>query len=353
MEIIPFEKLNVTTMTLVIKLEGFISTDIAFQLLPISRVEINQTRESSKCKLPHCKIPGSILSMRYRGNVRGIIRNKSDPFKNAVTIDISTTKKNISLKLSSFSIQMCGASSREDGIEAATHIINHLTNLQNILNKMKENPEMTKNTIDWIKQNTKGDKTDKPLWKQIKYLNVDMNIYSPIKENLIIKPKTEIPNNLDSNIANFLLSMANDFIYHGDFCSKLDYISKLEKIIEEPLKISQVDEAMVNYNFSLGFQVDRAKLNQYIDGQQGFVSRFNNALSSSVTIDLPYEPPEGTFLKRRKNKIPHTTFLIYRSGSCTLSSVNNTILKPAYYSFMNLITQLRPFIEYKPLTDSH
>jgi hypothetical protein len=352
MEIIPFEKLNVTTMTLVIKLEGSVFTDVAFQLLPIYRVEINQTRESSKCKLPHSKIPGSILSMRYRGNIRGIIRNKSDPFKNAVTIDISTTKKNISLKLSSFSIQMCGASSIADGLEAATHTINHLMTVQKILNKMQENAEMTQNIIKWIKKYTKGEKISKPVWTTIKCINVDLNVYTPKEENCIIRPQFNTPGSFDPEIYDFLLSMADDFIYHNDFCSKLDYIAGLKKIIEEPLRILQTDEAMVNYNFSLGFQVDRVKLNEYIDGQEGFVSRFNNALSSSVTIELPYHPPEGTFLKRRKNKIPHTTFLIYRSGSCTLSSANNTILEPAYYTFMNLISQLKPYIEYKPVVEA-
>jgi len=350
MEIIPFEKLNVTTMTLVIKLKGSINTDFAFQLLPISRIEINQKRETTKCKLPHCKVPGSILSMRYRGNVRGIIRNKSDPFKNAVTIDISTKKKNISLKLASFSIQMCGASSREDGIEAATHIISHLKNLQNIIDKMQQNPEITENIINWIKESTKGPEVDKPLWKNVEFVNVFMNIFSPKKENLIIRPEN-LPDHLDKEIAYFLLSMADDFIYHSDLCSKLDYIYKIKNIIEEPLEINEVNEAMVNYNFSLGFEVDRIKLNQFIDGQQGFISRFNNALSSSVTIELPYTPSGETFLKKRKNKVPHTTFLIYRSGSCTLSSVNNIILKPAYYSFMNIISKLKPYIEYKRTTE--
>lgn len=347
MEIIPFEDLNVTTMTLVIKLEGSVNTDSAFLLLPIHRIEIFHTRESTKCKLPHCKKPGSILSMRYRGNIRGIIRNKSDAFKNAVTIDISTTKKNISLKLSQFSIQMCGASSREDGLEAATHIINHLTNIQKILDKMNENSNLTNETIDWIKINTKGTELEKPIWKTKQYIRVNMNIYSPQKEHTIISPNLPIPSEFDPNIVSFLLSMAEDFIYHGDFCAKLDFISTMKKIIDEPLKICQMNEAMVNYNFSLGFEVNRSKLNRFIDGQEGFVSRYDNALSSSVTVELPYVPQEGTFIKKRKNKIPHTTFLIYRSGSCTLSSANNIILEPAYYSFMNLISQLRPFIEYK------
>ena len=82
---------------------------------------------------------------------------------------------------------------------------------------------------------------------------------------------------------------------------------------------AMIAEAMVNYNYSLGFEVDRTRLNQFIDGQNGFISRYNNALANSVTIELPYDPPKGTAIKRRKNKVPHHTFLVYKSGSVTQS----------------------------------
>src|SRR5438270_847055 len=105
MNIIPYERLNVTTMTLIMSLNNEVNAELAFHLLPIKRIDVVRKKETSKFKLTHCNIPGSILSMRFRKNVRGVIRNKSTPFKNAVTIDISTKKKNISLKLSAFSIQ--------------------------------------------------------------------------------------------------------------------------------------------------------------------------------------------------------------------------------------------------------
>lgn len=346
MNITAYEKLSVTTMTLVMTLSNGVNTEAAFQLLPITRIAIHQTRESSKCKLPHCEIPGSILSMRYRGNVRGVIRSKSDPFKNAVTIDISTSRKNISLKLSSFSIQMCGASSREDGIEAANHVISHLCNIQSVLNKIQDNPDGTREAIDWVKIITRGEIIEKPLWEEKQFINVALRIYRPLSDHSIIKPMITIPENLDKDITLFILSLCDDFIYHSDMCRKLDFIPNIHTIIDEPLQLKNVDEAMVNYNYSLGFEVDRARLNQFIDGQNGFISRYNNALATSVTIELPYEPPAGTSIKRRKNKIPHHTFLVYRSGSVTQSGPGGRLMEDAYYLFMNTIVQLQPYIQY-------
>ena len=348
MEIRPFESLRVTTETLVITLTSGVNVDAAFHLLPITRIEIKQTRESSKCKLPHCEIPGAILSMRYCGQTRGVIKTKASPFKNAVTIDISTVTKNISLKLSSFTMQMCGASSRDDGIEAATHVLNHLRAIQVILDKMHADPQKTAETMSWIKNVTRARPVEKPQWGEISCPNVTLRVYRPIPEFEITKPLVVIPDNLDPDVVMFLLTLCDDFIYHGDYCRKLDRIINIQTIIDEPLELQNVDEAMVNYNYPLGFEVDRSALNRFIDGQNGFVSRYNNELVTSVTIELPYEPRKGTMIKRRKNKVPHITFLAYRSGSITQSGPGGQIMRDSYYLFMETIAQLRPYIEYNP-----
>lgn len=350
MEITPFEQLPITTMTLVLTLNNSIHMEAAFHLLPITRISIQQTRESSKCKLPHCSVPGSILSMRYHNNVRGIIRSNAKPFKNAVTIDISTVKKNISLKLSPFSIQMCGASSREDGIEAATHVINHLTNIQKILDLMNENPNETKEVIEWLKNITQGEFVERSNYEVQQLSNCVLRIYRPENDHLINKQIDFIPSHLNQTIVQFLLPMVSDFIYHNDLCRKLEYILTLKSVIETPLIIQHINEAMVNYNYSLGFEVDRVRLNEAIDGKNGFISRYNNALSTSVICELIYEAEYEVAIKRRKNKIPHHTFLIYRSGSVTQSGPGGKSMRNAYYLFRSAINELRPYIEYKQPT---
>lgn len=347
MSIVPFENHNITTMTMVITLNSAVNTEAAFLLLPITRVNIVQTRESSKCKLPHCAIPGSILSMRYRENIRGIIRNNSKPFKNSVTIDISTIRKNINLKLSSTTIQMCGASSREDGVEAATHIINHLKYTQQIADMMQSNVDHTNEIVEWIKEITYGELVDRPIYEERKIGAITMRIYKPTKERAIARPQIEIPAHFDTNITRFLLALVDDFIYHADMCHKLDLATSIKDVIDDELEVKQVDEAMVNYNYPLGYEVDRIRLAELINSRSGFTSHFDNALDTSVTIELPYDPPVGMAIKRRKNKIPHSTFLVYKSGSVTQSGPGGQIMKDAYYTFMRNINELRQYIEYK------
>lgn len=350
MNIIPYEDLHVTTITMIMTLNNGVNTEVAFHLLPITRIAVQQTRESSKCKLPHCSIPGSILSMRHRSSVRGVIRSINKPFKNAVTIDISTVKKNISLKLSSFSIQICGASSRDDGIEAANHVINHLRNVQRVLNKIHEDPQKALETIAWVKGASQGPATERPNWEERHYPNVILRIYRPSTDFSIVTPTAPIPNNLDPDVISFLISLSDDFIYHGDLCRKLDFIPNIHSVINEPLELETVDEAMVNYNYSLGFEVDRARLNELIDGRNGFISRYNNALATSVTIELPYEPLPGRAIKRRKNKVPHMTWLVYKSGSVTQSGPGGELMRDGYYLFVNTMRELQPYIQYNAET---
>lgn len=349
-DVTPYENLNVTTMTLVMSLTGGINVEAAFHLLPITRVDVKNLRKTTKCRIPHCDIPGAILSMRYgtktMTHVRGIIKTKAKPFKNAVTIDISTKVKNISLKLSAFSIQMCGASSKEDGIEAAEHVINHLWRIQSILNKMHKNPNQTQKVIDWVKQVTIGEPIIKHTWITRNINKVNLRIHKTLNATSVYKYNHDIPDTLDKDIALFALSFCDDFMYYEDMIRELDYLPNITNVIEPPLSIRQVDEAMVNYNYTLGFEIDRDILNAMIDGHDGFISRYNNALVTCVTIELPYVTPQNMTIKRRKGKIPHHTFLVYRSGSVTQSGPGGELMKQAYYQFMNTISQLLPNIIY-------
>jgi len=343
----PFEQMRITTMTLVISLNAPVDIITAFHLLPITRVDITQNREASKCYLPHCSTPGAILSVRFRESIRGVIRNDSKPFKNAVTIDISSTRKNISIKLSSSTIQMCGASSRNDGEEAAKFLVEHLLRMQGMLDRMQADPEKMQEMIEWVKNNTRGDTIEKPMVYQICAPNLTLNVTGKTQDHEIkamTNVEHEVDSTFDKEILDFLLSLTPDFLYHSDFCHKLDYVQRVKIIDTDSLALKHVNEAMVNYNYSLGFQVDRQALNLHMDGVNGFISRYNNALRDSVTIDLIYEPLADSTIKRRKNKIPHHTFLIYRSGSVTQSGPGGQLMKDAYYLFMNTILEIRPLI---------
>jgi hypothetical protein len=355
MQIVPFTDLKITTMTMVITLAASVNKDVVFHLLPITRIPVTQKRATSKCKLPHSDQPGTIFSVRHKGNVRGIIRTNSGPFKNAVTIDISTTVKNLSVKLSPTSVQLTGASSREDGVEATTHVINHILNIQRLIERIRADTDATADAIEWVKDSTRGVLCEREYQVIKKCSNVTLKITRISYDHSITKPAISTPQHLDHELVSLFLSLSDDFLYHSDFCRKLDLLPLVPNAVDQvedhpPLNIEHVNAAMVNYNYSLGFEVDRARLNMFINNNNGFISRFNNEFTNCVTVELPYEPPPGATIKRRKNKVPHVTFLVYYSGSVTLSGPGGTIMEDAYYLFMNTIQSLQPWITFQNTT---
>lgn len=334
---VPFERLQVTTMTLVIKLSGNIDVNSAVYLFPVIYVPVKNGRASSKCKLPKSEIPGTIFSARRKGFARGVVRNTSNPFKNAATIDISTSRKNVSIKLSPHSVQLCGASCKMDGTEAVDQIILHLERMEGIIAKMKKLPTEAINAANWVKSASKGEKIP-----QVGEAETE------VEEHYVKIPTCAPPETLRRDFVEVFLPLCDDFLYHRPLCAVFDHILNLEKIITDgPVRILNMGEVMVNYNYSLGFEVNRTMLNKYIDGRNGFISRYNNALASSVTIELPYPPRGDAVARRRKNKIPHHTLLVYKSGSVTQSGPGEALMRDAYYLFMETIREIRNFIEYK------
>lgn len=341
MSSIQFKDLKITTMTLIFKLEGMIDIRSAFHLLPITKIAFKKHRESKKCDLPVSPIPGAILSMRYKENkkelVRGIIRNDKKSFKNSITLDISTKIKNISLKISRNTIQLCGAPSKAVGTEATMYIIEHLTNIKDCIDYINKNVSKYNDCVEWLKLNAKGAVSKKIISEKIVCKNYIINIQDEIVDHAI-KLSTP-PSYLDGKIMKFLTTYAEDLFYYSDFINKISNIRKFNTIYRDNLSIQQINEVMVNYNYNLGYKVNRLVLNELIDGRNGLYSHYDPNLVHCVTVELPYEPLEVS--EKKKKSKSSITFLLYHSGSITMSGANYHIMERAFNVFMDTIEEIK------------
>lgn len=345
-----FKNLKITTMTIIAEINGDIGIKPSFHLLPITKISLKHHRESKKCNLP-LSTPGAILSMRYKEKniemVRGIIRNDKKSFKNSITLDISTKYKNLSLKISPNTIQLCGAPSREVAAEATNYIINHLKNIKDNLQYIKNNIDDYYKCIEWLKIYAKGLENEKIVIESIKCKNVIINLENSVVDNIINTPTP--PNDINNKIITFLYTLTEDLFYYSDFINKISHINNFGNIYEEELNIDKINEVMVNYNYNLGFKVNRDKLNQLIDGRNGLYSHYDSSLVYCVTVELPYEQILDYTAKKIKKEIPHHTFLIYSSGAVTQSGPcsstqpgrGSTIMEEAYNIFINTINEIK------------
>jgi hypothetical protein len=98
---------------------------------------------------------------------------------------------------------------------------------------------------------------------------------------------------------------------------------------------------MVNFNYSLGSGINRFQLKQYVNGTEGFYAHFDNSTEHYVTIELPYESIKE---KKRQNKIPCHSFLVYKSGLVTQSGPDEGLMKQALTKFIHLFEKIKPYV---------
>lgn len=317
-----FDDLKITTMTLVVFFKGSIDLYAAFLLTMRENYLCNKTKKSD-IELPHL-YPGAILSNRYFGAYDG---PKTSCFKNSIIMDISLKEKNVNLKLSKSKIQICGATSAKEGEEVAQYLFEKLEIMEREVKYMNEHKEEKQKTIDWLIENTKG---------------------SPYILNYQWDYTLKVPtdNSPNSRIASFLSSRISKFWSYLDYRTFLEWIRNLKEMISCPLQVEKICKAMVNYNYNLGFKINKKELATKFLNVDGFSVPYSNMVHHYVTIELPYENYNPNIL-RKKDKRPCHKFFIYNSGKVTQTGPDEGSMREAYYRFIKPIYELRSYIDSK------
>lgn len=305
-------------------------------------------RSITRCKVPHCSIPGSILSARYQGNTRGIVRSSSsDHFKNSITIDVATREKNVSIKLCSSKIQMCGASSEEQGREGAQYILNHLKDIQAFLRRIRENRTRSEATSRWVLETTQGELDE----HSTTIAAGETALVTRYKVRPVDITTLEFPDDsdvFDRVVAEKLIEISSCHTYHSDYEQLVRWI--LERVSQQDvyvvegrddIEITSVWTAMVNYNYDLGFEIRRNELRAAIHQRNGFIARFHNTLEYNVTVTYPYNQDAHEGMKR-KNSNPCHTILFYKSGLVTQSSPSCAMAKNVYELLGETLREIYP-----------
>lgn len=178
--------------------------------------------------------------------------------------------------------------------------------------------------------------------------------------------------------------------YHAEQCVKIiwNYIKNNPEMYKytrgTTLEVLFI-QCMRNIDFSLGFFVDREKLNRYMKEQTNFCCLLETSFGyTGVSIKVPlredirqmpikkmiynkeaddngdelnmwnitdsvYEeyldtlPPKDKELKINSER--YNTFLLFQSGRVIASSMNSTYLRPVYYDFLDVIKKGYDIIE--------
>jgi hypothetical protein len=344
-----FEDLKISTQTIITNTNWVIDIEKLFQTLPITpymyippprKNPRRKTTNPSKIDHNLMKLKsGSIITLKYRGNIRGTdIKEmkkiyshrvskkvketpRKKPFRNSMMIVMKIECKKITLKLPCFGrIQMCGCKKLDHAKKSVKYMWRHIYDL------LKEDPNIA-TTIEKY-----------PCYTEKKIDAVQI-LHDLEKKNSITK----------------------------------DYNNQIK--FKYPPKISFFT-VMINKDFKLGFLLDREKLNIFINKNTDYKCLLETSVNTSAIVKIKSNtenrPPlieyklnsddiwiktEMSYLdyraelnksKRKKEmEDKYHSFLMFHSGSIILSSPFIDEMRTVYNEFIKFIVNNRQHLEEK------
>lgn len=335
-----FEKIYHTTSTIVFPLPEITGLNLPaiFSLLPILNInlpkEVILSQKGGKIIYPSWwNIEGEILSMKYENETRGIVRSSCGSFPTAISIDIGTSVRPISVFFSQ-TIKITGPPTFDIAEEALNSIINRIILLQKWLTLIKKNSDIF-NDIAKKFLLSYGDKSIRSdITKTVEYItyidlvsldnkiNKDKNLIECF-EDILYTLTQGLSKERAEHFINNLLIPFDGILYTG----KLDY--------------STYQSEMINIPFDLGFTINQNNLAKIMN-KFPFNCCYNNArTSSTLLINYFYNK------KDRKGLIVTSkhTFKVNKSGYVMYSGPNLRDMEILYYAFLKRILLNIDFIK--------
>jgi hypothetical protein len=301
-----FDMLKPVTMTVIASYDvEELNLPAIFTFLSVTNAQLsahlNFQKKQGKIRLPsELNVPGQIFSMRYNKQVRGIMRSeKAKSFSHSIIIDMGTSERIISVKLSR-KLEFTGPTSIEIAREAAESLLTQIANCQKDLEFLQENQSRCSALKDLFVQNNElqtNDPTDKRIWK----------IFQE-------KSRGYPPESLEMFL-DFMIQF-NRPLYTGS------------------LKLNQFECEMANILFNLGYPINQLAFVKVMNDEP-FRCTFNNyKTASSVAVYYDYIKYDRSTGQPKQAK---HTIRVNRSGHVRHSGPNLEMMKAVYYAFMKRV----------------
>lgn len=268
-----------TTMTIIMKLDGNVDYRRIMDFIRIPKITQSELNNSNKTKseLPIINEPGRIITARYGERIRGYKSEKlinKRAFKHSVSMYISTGKNVLSIKLSSNTIQMCGAKSSLMAIEAVGYVLDNLKSGNKIQSMLNKNTCNSNVTIDWflklIRDNmlliSRGTQNNMMIDHKINHEIIDdlkylIKHYKLMEKNDEVKNLSDFTRTIIKGNMN-ICSCPSTFTYVGTTCglnikSENKCMDKLVNLVKRLMCEPKFEQNLENVNIDiLEFMID-------------------------------------------------------------------------------------------------
>jgi hypothetical protein len=336
---------------------------------------------------------GPILYMSHDLCIRSrfMKSKKTKHFKNCIMMYMSVSSKNVNIKLSDSSMHLCGLTDMNMGLEAFNVLKYNIDSIENFVNYMNTNIEKTVNTINYIKSICKGniiyvvedsnyivDASDIYILDNNFTIKPDSNSYNHLislrgnltgklseKMNMIctycstgskyntypilctlvhnikIPETSNLPENCDDIIYDFMIDKIYDFNIYELYTYTLEWIKDIKNLYIKPIISSFPKYCNINYTYNIGNIINRTNFRNYVNESRPFVAEYKKSVDRYVTVYLPFEIPDHLIDEIKRNEKNGKTshkFIIYKTGSVTQSGPHPEMNQEAYYKFMEMLS---------------
>lgn len=308
-----FDRLKPVTMTVIVSYDiGELNLPALFAFLPVTDqslpAHLNIQKKQGKIRLPsELNIPGEILSMRYDKQVRGINRSeKAKSFSHSIIIDMGTSERIISVKLSR-TLEFTGPTSIDIAREAAEALLGKIKQCQEDLLFIREHQEAA--------------------------IFVGAGLANElVYSGQVFVPQDLIQTRIDQIFRRQVKGYPQDRIEQF-----MDFIITFNRnLYTGSLKLSKFECEMANVLFNLGYAINQVSFARVMN-QTPFRCTFNNYKSASAVV-VQYD-----YVKHDRNtglpKAAKHTIRVNRSGHVRHSGPNLEAMKAVYYAFMQKVLQ--------------
>lgn len=324
----PFDELKISLRTFIVNIKGKIDREVIYETFPVTIIKSTKIMKNNK--LPHlAEFPGSIISMTLCDSFRGI---KNKPFKNATSFILCLKQNNIAVSIfdsktdtTKTKIKLAGPKSLESVHEAMGYMRDYLIQVQSVLDHIQEDFERAFKVLKWM-------------------------IATLPNPDGTLKQVPLIPENIDTKIARYFLSFYPEFSNWNEYEVVLRWIIGIERVIPSDFKdfnYNCITSTMTNYNYYLGFKINRPELVQQILLHTNFKAIYDNTKQSCVKLELPYQRDESFMDIRKKKEETKHSFQVHRSGKVTQSGPNPELMKPVYEYFRDFICKVKDLVMYE------
>lgn len=354
-EKVDFENIEPNLTTFVFLLSDSLNLHILFYYLEPDILNTCVLTKTAIKSLPILS-PGSIVSMCY--NYGGVPMKKGIDkggvgMKNAIVLDMSMEGKNVNMKIFTNKINLTGTTNFEVAMKAVEFLLTKIKYFQTCIDSVRDEKyfDIIDDSIIKLSKQFIRDKVLRVDIGKEDYV-ITRTEPSPLFRNrkaTLYSSFVYFPENLDTNLGLFIYSIFMKYSYWSEVRNALSFIinEKTRNICDPNISILQIDKALTNYDYYIGFKIDREKfVDVFRQNFKEWTLSFNPSFSADIFITVPYDSEhpsiKNSIIKRKEFK---QTLRVRKSGAVTQFGPDGELAKELYDLFTNKIIEFREFIE--------